>query len=183
MGWGQKYILMKLQYVFTFFVCFFLFSCGPQHKLAKQHRYMKRTYKGVKKAVNEGEVMMLNDTVKVLFPEHLLFAISSSNINQSFFPLMKRFSKALNKFDKTSILISGYTDISGGDDVNKPLSQKRADTAKALLQYYEVDSARLYTWGMASNNPIADNATEEGRRRNRRVEFIVLYSYKPQPTK
>lgn len=175
--------MMKLKHCFIIPLGLFLFSCGPQHKLAKQHRYMKRTYKGIKNAVNEGEVTMLNDTVKALFPEHLLFAVSSSSINQSAFPLMSRFSKALNKYHKTSVLISGYTDITGGDEINKMLSQKRADTASDLLQYYGVDSSRLYTWGMASSNPIADNATQEGRTRNRRVEFIILYSYKPQTKK
>lgn len=180
---NQSCFLMKCHYSLAVAICLFLISCGPQHKLAKQHKYMQQTYKSIKKAINEGEVTMLNDTVKVLFPEHLLFPIGSSAINQSIIPLMQRFSGALNKYDKTSILISGYTDITGGEEINKTLSQKRADTAKSLLQSFAVEPSRLYSWGMASSNPIGDNATEAGRRRNRRVEFIVLYSYKPQPVK
>lgn len=169
----------KIAYVLLFVSLFFA-ACGPQRKLAKQHRYMEKSYLTIKKAVNEAEVSILNDTIKVLFPEHLLFKFNSSTINPENFPLMERFAGALNKYDKTSILINGYTDITGGEELNKALSQKRADSVKAVLQVYQVKDVRMYTWGMGSMNPIADNGTPQGRSRNRRVEFIVLYTYQPK---
>ena len=164
--------------VLPLLVC--LYSCNPQKRMArKQHTYMESAYKTLKDAVNEAEVTILNDTVKVLFPEHLLFQKNSSSINEATYPLMQRFAKALNQYTKTSILINGYTDKTGGDDLNEKLSQNRADSAKSLLANFTVVKERMYTWGLGSAAPIGDNSTEEGRRRNRRVEFVILYNYEP----
>lgn len=158
-----------------------LYSCNPQKKMAKKkHTYMEATYKTLKEAVNEAEVTILNDTVKVLFPEHLLFQKNSAEINDNTASLMQRFAKALNMYPQTSILVNGYTDVTGGDDINAKLSQHRADSAKSRLQTFSVEKDRMFTWGLGSANPIADNNTESGRRRNRRVEFIILYDYDPQ---
>lgn len=159
-----------------------LYSCNPQKKMAKkQHAYMEAAYASLKEAVNEAEVTILNDTVKVLFPEHLLFQKNSAEINEATSPLMQRFAKALNQYGKTSILINGYTDVTGGEDINGKLSQNRADSARGMLKNFAVENTRMYTWGLGSANPIGDNNTEVGRRRNRRVEFIILYSYNPKP--
>jgi outer membrane protein OmpA-like peptidoglycan-associated protein len=159
-----------------------LYSCNSQKKMAKkQHTYMEAAYMELKGAVNEAEVTILNDTVKVLFPEHLLFKKSSAEINEATSPLMQRFATALNKYPKTSILINGYTDITGGEEINGKLSQNRADSARGMLKRFAVENARMYTWGLGSANPIGDNNTEAGRRRNRRVEFIILYTYNPKP--
>lgn len=159
---------------------FLLYSCSPAKKMAKKkHTYMEAAYVSLKDAVNEAEVTILNDTIKVLFPEHLLFKKSSAEINEATSPLMQRFAKALNQYNKTSILINGYTDNTGTEDINGKLSQQRADSARAMLDKFEVGSLRMFTWGMGKSNPIADNNTEEGRRRNRRVEFIILYDYQP----
>ena len=157
------------------------FSCNPQKRLAKkQKRYMADVYTEMKQAVNEAEVTILNDTVKVLFPEHLLFKKNESEIAAETFPLMERFAKALNKYSKTSILINGYTDMTGGAEFNQQLSKERADAARATLLKYAVNDGRLFTWGLGNKNPIADNSSEDGRRKNRRVEFIMLYAYEPE---
>ncbi len=158
-----------------------LYSCNTQKKMAKKkHTYMESAYVALKDAVNEAEVTILNDTVKVLFPEHLLFQKNSAEINEATSPLMQRFAKALNQYNKTSILINGYTDITGGEEINGKLSQNRADSARSLLKTFAVDQGRMYTWGLGASNPIAENNTESGRRKNRRVEFIILYSYDPK---
>lgn len=155
-----------------------LYSCNPQRRLArKKHTYMESVYTTLKGSVSEAEVTILQDSVKVLFPEHLLFQKNSSVINEDVYPLMKRFAEALNLYSRTSILINGYTDISGTEAFNKALSSQRADSADALLLRYGVPDKRLMSWGMGPSNPIGDNSTEEGRRRNRRVEFIILYDY------
>ena len=158
-----------------------LAACNPQKRLAKkQHTYMEQNYKELKEVVNEAEVTILNDTIKVLFPEHLLFSVNSSEINKETYPLMARFAGALNKYNKTSILITGYTDKSGSEEYNRKLSKSRADTARQLLAFNKVDIKRMHIWGLASDNPIASEDTEAGKRRNRRVEFIILYTYEPK---
>jgi len=155
-----------------------LYACNPQKRLAKKkHTYMTAVYETLKADVSEAEVTMLKDSVKVLFPEHLLFQKSRSTVNPEVYPLMKRFAAALNVYGKTNILINGYTDISGSEELNRNLSAQRADSATAILNRYDVAQPRMMRWGMGASNPIGDNGTEEGRRRNRRVEFIILYQY------
>ena len=153
-----------------------IFSCNPQKKLARQkHEYMESTYADVKKTVTEAEVTILNDTLKVLFPENLLFKRGGADINESTYPIMQRFASALLLHNKTNVLINGHTDSTGNADINQKLSQARADSAATVLELYKIPSSRLSEWGFGSRQPIADNNTEEGRAKNRRVEFIILY--------
>lgn len=67
--------------------------------------------------------------------------------------------------------IGGHTDSSGNDEINLPLSQQRADAVRTYLIEKGVSSANLSTVGYGAERPIADNATEEGKARNRRIEF------------
>ena len=67
--------------------------------------------------------------------------------------------------------IAGYTDNSGEAPRNQELSQKRADAVKAYLVSKGIDAARLTSKGFGQDAPVADNATPEGREKNRRVEF------------
>jgi outer membrane protein OmpA-like peptidoglycan-associated protein len=153
-----------------------LFSCNPQKRLARRkHIYMEQVYTDVKKAINQAEVTIINDSLKVLFPSNLLFETGGAGINRETFPVMERFANILLKYSKTDILINGYTDNTGTAGINQKLSKDRADTAGAALILYKVPGQRLSFWGHGSNNPVGDNATEEGKARNRRVEFIVLY--------
>ncbi|MFT4060995.1 MAG: OmpA family protein [Edaphocola sp.] len=160
---------------------FTLVACNPQKRLAKKKKaYMEATYNDIKKTVSEAEVTILMDTVKVLFPENLLFAIGSHEIKNENYPPMERLADALNRRTNTFILVNGYTDNTGGEKVNEYLSANRATAALNLLKSFKVDSARMDKWGHGMANPIADNNTEEGRRKNRRVEFIITYKIKPE---
>ena len=141
---------------------------------------MNKVYNTLKTDVSEASVSILKDSVKVIFPEHLLFGKNSASISEGNKPLMQRFARALNLYPETNILINGYTDNSGPEDLNRTLSSQRADTASATLKIFKVGSKRLYTWGLGPTSPLAENDTEEGRRKNRRVEFIVLYNYKSE---
>jgi len=152
-------------------------SCDPQKRLArKEHRYMKATYKHLKKSLNECEVYLLRDTVKVIFPNNLLFKVNSSEIPKSSDMLLERFSRSLNKYDKTNMLITGHSDTTGNEDYNVKLSQARAESTKKVLIGDSVKETRMFTWGLGSSTPITSNRTEEGRERNRRVEFIILFN-------
>jgi outer membrane protein OmpA-like peptidoglycan-associated protein len=143
-----------------------------------QKAYMNKTYKRLKRNLKFAQVSKLNDTVKVLFPSNLRFGFNSSSINGNIMPKMHRFAKALNKYNRTSILINGHTDNVGEKNYNNELSSKRADSAKVALVNYNVDGNRINTWGLGMRYPIATNETEEGRSLNRRVEFVVLYKGK-----
>ena len=68
--------------------------------------------------------------------------------------------------------VQGHCDASGSDKVNDPLSQKRAEAIVAALVEQGIAQTRLSAVGKGSHEPIADNSSDEGRAKNRRVEFI-----------
>jgi outer membrane protein OmpA-like peptidoglycan-associated protein len=73
----------------------------------------------------------------------------------------------------TLVSIVGHTDNTGSDAVNNPLSVDRANSARDYLVARGVASTRFSTEGRGSREPVADNATADGRARNRRVEIYV----------
>lgn len=153
-------------------------ACSKSKKLAKQHNDLMDTYVTLKQELPEAEVSMADEKVKVILPEAVLFALNSSVIVDEYLPVMKRIAGILNKYPKTNVLITGYTDITGTVTYNNALSIRRANSTKEELIRNKVKPGRIFTWGLGPKNPIADNKTEVGRRQNRRVEFVVLYDYK-----
>ena len=68
--------------------------------------------------------------------------------------------------------VQGHCDNQGSDKVNDPLSQKRSEAIVKQLVLLGIEPARLTAVGKGSHEPVADNGTEEGRAKNRRVEFV-----------
>ena len=74
---------------------------------------------------------------------------------------------------KSHLLIAGYTDDSGSDAINLPLSQKRAETVAATLKAQGVAAGRLQTKGFGKADPRYPNVNDDARAHNRRVEIVV----------
>ncbi|GGH61061.1 hypothetical protein GCM10010975_24400 [Comamonas phosphati] len=77
---------------------------------------------------------------------------------------------------KRRLLLIGHTDDTGNSQINADLSERRAKTVAQLLRQNGIPQEQLYFQGAGEGYPIADNATEQGRGQNRRVEFVEVYS-------
>jgi OOP family OmpA-OmpF porin len=117
--------------------------------------------------VTEGEIVIL---------EQVQFKTSSAVILPVSDDLLRQVAGVLAEHPEiTKLEVQGHTDSRGGKGYNRKLSQKRADSVrKWLANYGQVDSSRLSSHGYGMDEPIADNATPEGRQKNRRVQFKIL---------
>lgn len=80
----------------------------------------------------------------------------------------------LNEYPQANFVIEGHTDNTGGDRLNKKLSEERAASVKDYLISHGIDKDRLRSIGYGSEKPIKSNSTEEGRLQNRRVEINLV---------
>ena len=83
-----------------------------------------------------------------------------------------RIAKLMQDDASLKFEVQGHCDNTGSDKVNDPLSQKRAEAIVAALTEQGIAADRLSAVGKGSHSPIADNSTDEGRAKNRRVEFV-----------
>ncbi len=86
---------------------------------------------------------------------------------------MNKVAQVLTEDNKSGILVTGYTDSTGNDSINLPLSQARANSVATYLAGQGVSRTRINAQGLGSANPIADNTTAAGKEQNRRVEIAV----------
>ncbi len=87
-------------------------------------------------------------------------------------PVLQQVQKLLEDRPDLKIRIEGHTDNTGTRAVNQPLSQKRAQAVMGWLIAQGIDSGRLSAQGLADTKPVADNGSEDGRAKNRRVELV-----------
>lgn len=101
------------------------------------------------------------------------FASGKADILPSSEDDLNKVGEALSEWSDAEVEIRGYTDSQGTESFNKTLSKRRADSVKQYLvtHYPKINAKNLTPKGFGEADPIADNATEEGRAQNRRVEF------------
>jgi OOP family OmpA-OmpF porin len=104
----------------------------------------------------------------------VLFDFDKSNIKPEAAVVLQEVAKALQQNPAKAVEIVGYTDSIGTEQYNQGLSERRANSVKAFLIDQGIEASRLIAKGMGEADPVADNATEDGRARNRRVEFHIM---------
>lgn len=155
------------------FVITCVVSCAST---SKSENYLNKNYKELKRDFPEAQVSILKDSIKIIFPNNIMFNLGSSSLIPTFEEKLVRFAFLLNKYNKTNLLITGYTDNIGDVNSNMNLSLDRANAVKSKLLKEQVVETRMFTWGLGEKNPISSNDSEDGRKKNRRAEFIILYN-------
>lgn len=112
-------------------------------------------------------------SVGLIMPGNITFDTNKSNIKPNFYSTLDKVAQTLTQDNKSGILVTGYTDSTGNDAINIPLSQARAQSVANYLASRGVSTSRINAQGHGAANPIASNATAEGREQNRRVEISI----------
>jgi len=103
------------------------------------------------------------------------FQTGKAIIKPSSFPILNQIVKVLQDNPSYLIQINGHTDNVGKPDINKKLSENRANAVMDYLTKKGINASRMKAEGFGDTVPVADNATAKGRTQNRRVEFIVKF--------
>lgn len=142
--------------------------------------YMDSQYrdfeKQLKPQIDQGAVTiekLPENVLRVTMTGQTTFEIDSATIKPGFYGTMDTISEIVNRYGKTHLSIVGHTDSTGSASYNQQLSLRRAGAVEQYLLNTGVIPERLSVYGMGEEAPRATNATEAGRRLNRRVEIII----------
>ena len=138
-------------------------------KMQDQKAAMERATVGTGVAVTQ----TTDNRLKLDIPSDVSFDTGRAAIKPNFGPILNQFATSLNQNAVTTITIVGHTDSTGSDSINNPLSVDRAEAARDYLVSRGVARNRIATDGRGAREPIADNNTQQGRDKNRRVEIYV----------
>jgi len=106
--------------------------------------------------------------------DRLLFDTGSATLQPASQDQLTNIAGILKAYPQVKIRIGGYTDNTGDPAANLQLSQQRADSVMAQLTQLGVDPSRMSAKGYGQEAPVADNSTEEGRQKNRRISLRVI---------
>ena len=120
--------------------------------------------------VIEGEQRLIDDALGDRIVE---FESGSANLTPLGLGILDDMAGVIQSLGNKPVTITGHTDNVGNSATNLVLSNERAEAVKQYLIGRNIDATRLSTTGKGDADPIASNDTEEGRRRNRRIEFTL----------
>ena len=114
------------------------------------------------------------DNIRLIMPNSITFNTNESVIKTSANSVLDSVALVAKEYDKTRLQVIGYTDSTGNDKINQPLSERRAAAVANYLALRGVQGSRINSYGAGAANPIASNATAEGKAQNRRVEITLI---------
>ncbi len=143
------------------------------------HR-MDKQAEEIKRRMPTAQVERVGEGIKVTLGSDILFDVDSYTLKSDTKQQLIDFAKSLNNYQDTDIRVEGHADATGSDKHNLKLSKQRADAVGNFLKSQGVKTSRVEEKGYGEAQPIADNTTEAGRRKNRRVDVAVFADKKMQ---
>ncbi|MCF6304727.1 MAG: OmpA family protein [Rhodobacteraceae bacterium] len=109
----------------------------------------------------------------VTLPEAITFPVDSARLKPGFVQSLRALSANIQQYPNTTIEVVGHTDSTGQAAYNQGLSERRAISVRSVLVNNGVSGNRIRAYGLGENQPVASNATANGRQQNRRVEIFI----------
>lgn len=141
------------------------------HKMDKQAEEIKAT-------VPDAQVIRVGEGIVVEFSSNVLFAFGKSSLSNEAKTNLDKLVIVLNNYSDTDIEVQGHTDSKGSEAFNQTLSEQRASVVSQYLISKSIASRRISIKGFGELLPKYLNDTEEGRDKNRRVEFVLTANEK-----
>jgi chemotaxis protein MotB len=162
------------------FVMASLTACVTQqsyNSLDQAYSQLQQAYQG-----DEVEIRQLQGELKITIKDKILFPEGGYKLNAKADQVLAKMAPTLSGFQNTKVVVRGYTDNIGigpelrreGITTNLDLSSKRADNVVDFLMRKGVDKNLISAQGMGESNPVASNATPDGRAQNRRIEVTLV---------
>jgi outer membrane protein OmpA-like peptidoglycan-associated protein len=136
---------------------------------------VKQQFEQVEKMFSSEEARVFREGSNVILRlVGLTFDSGKSDIQAANVQLLNKVEKAIDVFPQSELVIEGHTDSYGGDESNQVLSQARAESVQQyMINAMRIPSYRLIATGYGETNPVANNETEAGRARNRRIDIVI----------
>jgi outer membrane protein OmpA-like peptidoglycan-associated protein len=136
-------------------------------------RKMDKQAEEMKKDIPNATVERVGEGIVVEFSDKILFGFDSYTLTSGATGNLDKLVEVLKKYPDTDIEVQGHTDDKGTEDYNQKLSVNRASAVSNYLSQKGISKSRLTTKGYGETGPKYSNDTEEGRAKNRCVEFHI----------
>ena len=141
-------------------------------------RKMDKQAEEMKKDLPNATVERVGEGIVVEFQDKILFGFDSYVLSSSATASLDNLVAILKKYEDTNIEVQGHTDSKGTNKYNQTLSERRATAVSSYLSQKGIAASRLTTKGYGETAPKYSNDTEEGRAKNRCVEFHITANEK-----
>ena len=139
---------------------------------------MDRQAERIEEEIPGAEVKRVGEGINVTFNEDagVYFDTNKSIVKGTSAATLDKLAGIFKEYPKSMVLVEGHTDSAGSDEYNMKLSQQRAESVTNYLIAQGIDRGRFTTKWYGESQPVGDNATAEGRAKNRRVELVIVAS-------
>ncbi len=139
---------------------------------------MDRQAERIEEEIPGAEVKRVGEGINVTFNEEagVYFDTNKSVVKGTSATTLDKLAGIFKEYPKSMVLVEGHTDSAGSDEYNMKLAQQRAESVTNYLITQGIDGGRFTTKWYGESQPVGDNATAEGRAKNRRVELVIVAS-------
>ena len=137
---------------------------------------MDRQAKKIEEEIPGAEVKRVDDGIVVTFDEKsgVTFAFNKADLTAEAKTLLNKMVNVLKEYPDTNVIVAGHTDSKGKAEYNMGLSERRAKAVTNFFTSNGLSASRFTTKWFGATQPAYDNATEEGRAKNRRVNIAII---------